>query len=160
MSPANEVAWSEAWRKSFQCKPYDGNRTDATRFMREFVECAVLIEADDDYTVQDVISGRDRGGASPEAPPLPTQQHEDGAPNPQYAIAVNAMGKRRRKAGAIILKYMVNCETLKQTLRQHLGDGYQMWQLWLATCGQGRNGRQRLHGLNWLFGIHLQHDPP
>ena len=62
MSPASEVAWSEAWRKSFQCKPYDGDRTDAIRFMREFVECTVLIEADDDYTVQDVLTGRDRGG--------------------------------------------------------------------------------------------------
>ena len=52
MSPASEVAWSEAWRKSFQCKPYDGDRTDAIRFMREFTECAVLIEADDDYTAK------------------------------------------------------------------------------------------------------------
>ena len=74
MSPANEVAWSEAWRKSFQCKPYDGDRTDAIRFMREFTECTVLLEADDDYTVQDVITGRDRGGSHADAPPLPVRQ--------------------------------------------------------------------------------------
>ena len=134
MSPANEVAWSEPWRKNFHCKPYDGDRTDAMRFMREFSEVSVLIEADDEYAVQDVLFGRDRGGNHALAPPLPPPQAGNPpAPNPAHALAVNAMRKRKRKTGAIILKYMVNCEMLKQTLRQHLGDGYEMWQLWMRT---------------------------
>ena len=140
MSPENEVAYLEPWRKNFHCRPYSGDRTDALRFSREFTECSILINVDDDFTVQDVLFGRDQGGGNPAAPPLPPPQIPNPAgaagammANPAHQDAVRKRGKRRRKAAAVILKYMVNCEALKQTLRQHLGDGHDMWQLWNAT---------------------------
>lgn len=62
MAPGSEVEWAQAWRKNFHCRPYDGDRTDAIRFMREFCECSILINVDDLFTMQDVIFDRDEGG--------------------------------------------------------------------------------------------------
>ena len=58
------------WRKAFKIKPYLGDRADALRFKDELEESGALKDADNDWTMQDVVRGLDLGGEAPDAPEI------------------------------------------------------------------------------------------
>ena len=82
-------------RRAFPiCRPYDCSRgAEYRRFCREFLAGAQAVDADNDYTVEEVLLGQDQGGDHP------------GAAAATTAAANRAHARRIKKAAGILQKY-------------------------------------------------------
>jgi hypothetical protein len=117
---------SDAWdRRVFSyCKPTDGSRQDARRFLKEFIHGAMAHDADDQFLMSDVFTDDDAGGHGPNAPAGALTAAQQGA-----------RVKRHRKAAAVFLKYIINNPSLSQSLREaHPQDGHAMLELFRVKC--------------------------
>ena len=103
----------EPWRKQgFICKPFAGDRGDGDRFVNEFLDAAAAKQADDDWTMDEVLLGQDGGGDAAGAPVL-------GAPAAGGLPAGGTARERTRrlKTTTALLLHHVLDPSLKATLR-------------------------------------------
>ena len=112
MSATNDVY--EPWRRQgFWVRPWQGDRSDGSRFLRQYLEQAGRYEADTDWTHDEVLLGKDGGGDAATAPAFGAPVGANGEP-----AGGNARDRTRRlkTVSAKFLDHILS-ETAKSTLK-------------------------------------------
>ena len=113
-------------RRAFPiCKPYGCERgAEYRRFAREFLAGAQSIDADDNFSIDEVLLGTHQGGDDPSAAAATTQQ------------ATRSCARRNKKAAGILQKYILDERLRTLLVTEHGGNGRDMWKRLKTECDE------------------------